>query len=72
MRRNVKLILAGATALGLCALLGGKRRPGEEARRQIGRAVPAPRRGKDWDEVDEASDESFPASDPPFFSGGRL
>jgi hypothetical protein len=24
--------------------------------------------GKDWDEVDERSDESFPASDPPSYS----
>lgn len=24
--------------------------------------------GKDWDEVDEGSDESFPASDPPSYS----
>ncbi|MFO0994927.1 MAG: hypothetical protein U1E67_23695 [Hyphomicrobiales bacterium] len=24
-----------------------------------------------WDEVDEAADESFPASDPPAFSGQR-
>jgi hypothetical protein len=26
---------------------------------------------KDWDKVDEAADESFPASDPPSFSGQR-
>jgi hypothetical protein len=24
---------------------------------------------KSWDEVDEASDESFPASDPPAYDG---
>jgi hypothetical protein len=26
---------------------------------------------RDWDSVDEAADESFPASDPPSFSGHR-
>jgi hypothetical protein len=26
---------------------------------------------KEWDSVDEAADESFPASDPPSFAGQR-
>lgn len=30
------------------------------------------RRPSDWDEVDEASDASFPASDPPSFYAHRL
>ena len=69
MRRKVKLMLAGIAALGLWALIGGRRRLGG---RQIGPAVPARRGRKAWDEVDEASYESFPASDPPFFAGSRL
>ncbi|QEN85282.1 hypothetical protein FZC33_03275 [Labrys sp. KNU-23] len=39
--------------------LGGERHAGTEAMR-----YPPPQ----WDEVDEAADESFPASDPPAFN----
>lgn len=72
MRRRMKLIIAGLAALAVYALAGGKRRRDECPRRRIGQAAPSARRRKGWDEVDEASYESFPASDPPSFSGGKL
>ena len=74
MRRRVKLIIAGLAALGVYALASGGRRRNDETRRRLGQGSPAERgrSRKRWDEVDEASDESFPASDPPAFSRGKL
>ena len=74
MRMSGKLIMAGLAALGVCALAGGGRRASEEARRQEReKALTKPdATRRRWDEVDEASDESFPASDPPSYSAGKI
>jgi hypothetical protein len=62
MKNALRLALVGLAAAALVRRLPG--RPAPMPIRQAGRDQmrdPPP----DWDDVDEAADESFPASDPP-------
>ena len=67
MRNCDILIAAGGFLLAgglIVRAMGGSGTPGPRYVRPAGRKeMSAPPR--DWDRVDEAGDESFPASDPP-------
>lgn len=71
MKWTTPIIVAGLTVGGLY-LLGGAdtdqmRSISDRRRQRLRSAALAGRRRRDgsWDKIDEASDESFPASDPP-------
>ena len=73
MGRMMKLAMAGLAVVGAYKFARGGRGRNDELRRggedAIARRDPARAR---WDEVDEASYESFPASAPPAHSRGKL
>jgi hypothetical protein len=72
MGRMMKLAMAGLAAVSAYKFAKGGRGRKDEARRDGENTIAGQPSRNDWDEVDEASYESFPASDPPSHSRGKL
>jgi hypothetical protein len=84
MRLSTLILLAAVGTLAAMALMPAPRRatPGDRAQREmetehgqsfVRPAGPAAMRHppREWDEVDQAADESFPSSDPPAYTRRR-
>jgi hypothetical protein len=73
MGRMMKLAMAGLAVMGAYKYAKGGRDRNDQARRAGKDAIAAREPSRErWDEVDKASYDSFPASDPPSHSRGKL